>query len=42
LALTKWAFADTNPATTALVEAFLKKSLLEKLDIHTSLHDEFE
>jgi hypothetical protein len=36
------AFADMNPATAALVVAFLKKSLLEIADIHSSLPDEFE
>ena len=35
------AWTDKNPATAVLVDAFLKKSLLEIADIHASLHVEF-
>jgi hypothetical protein len=42
LALSIPAFAERNPAAATPVDAFLKKSLLEILDIHTSLPDEFE
>jgi hypothetical protein len=37
LARSRRAFADRNPATAALVDAFLKNSLLEIADIYASL-----
>jgi hypothetical protein len=42
LALSIPAFPERNPATATPVDAFLKKSLLEILDIHTSMLDESE
>jgi hypothetical protein len=41
LALSIPAFPERNPTATP-VDAFLKKSLLEILDIHTSMLDEFD
>jgi hypothetical protein len=42
LALSIPAFPERNPAAATPVDAFLKKSLLEILDIQTSVLDEFE
>jgi hypothetical protein len=42
LALSIPTFPERNPAAATPVDAFQKKSLLEILDIHSSLLDEFE
>jgi hypothetical protein len=42
LALSIPAFPERNPAAATPVDAFLKKSLLEIIDIRTSVLDEFE
>jgi hypothetical protein len=42
VALSIPAFPERNPVTATPVDALLKKSLLEILDIHTSVPHEFE